>query len=67
MKLPIELKKQIDELKASATSKGYIIKDIIIEKEETNFWDLFYEKHSLKMKNEDKRPYDFDPDINVLF
>ncbi len=67
MKLPIELQKQIDELKSLAKSKGYLIKDIKVEKVEIDFWELFYESHPLKMRNEDQKTYDYDPDINILF
>lgn len=56
--LPIELQKDLNDLKIKFKNKGYIIKDIQVEKQDYDFWDLFYNKEPLKAKkrNEDDTP-----------
>jgi len=65
MKLPIELEKDLNELKEKFKRKGYEIKDVKVKKIELDFWDLFYNRTPAKMKNEDNYEA-WDPDSEIL-
>lgn len=67
MKLPYELEKELNDLKLKFKSKGFIIKNVDIEKQEFDFWDLYYNRQPVsKKRNEDDRPFDYDPHSSII-